>query len=86
MMTTFWSLYIIVLSLACVGLSIFLLIWTRKLNIRSPLTGRRAMNMTVSANSDNPMPRWWYLMFWMTIAFAFFYMAAYPPWGTTRGS
>ncbi len=85
MMTTFWSLYIIVLSLACVGLSIFLLIWTRKLNIPKSPDGTTGHEYDGIREFDNPMPRWWYLMFWMTIAFAFFYMAAYPALGNYKG-
>lgn len=29
---------------------------------------------------DNPMPRWWVWMFYATIAFAVWYVLAYPAW------
>lgn len=84
-MSTFWSLYIIVLSLACLGLSIFLLIWTPALKVNKESDGTTGHEYDGIKEFDNPMPRWWYLMFWMTIAFAVFYFAAYPALGSYQG-
>lgn len=34
---------------------------------------------------DNPLPRWWYYMFVMTIVFGLVYLALYPGLGTFKG-
>lgn len=34
---------------------------------------------------NNPMPRWWLMLFWLTIGFCFLYFALYPALGHLRG-
>lgn len=34
---------------------------------------------------NNPMPRWWLILFWLTIGFCFLYFALYPALGHFRG-
>ena len=34
---------------------------------------------------NNPMPRWWLWLFYLTIVFTFVYLALYPGLGTFRG-
>lgn len=34
---------------------------------------------------NNPMPRWWLIMFWLTIGFCFIYFALYPAMGRFSG-
>lgn len=35
---------------------------------------------------NNPLPRWWIWMFYLTIVFSFVYLAVYPGLGSFRGS
>ena len=35
---------------------------------------------------NNPLPRWWIWMFWITIVFALFYLWLYPGLGTYQGA
>src|SRR5450631_3860173 len=34
---------------------------------------------------NNPMPRWWLILFWLTIVFCFVYLALYPGMGRFGG-
>jgi cytochrome c oxidase cbb3-type subunit 3 len=34
---------------------------------------------------NNPLPRWWMYMFWITIVFAIVYLAMYPGFGNNQG-
>ncbi len=34
---------------------------------------------------NNPMPRWWLILFWLTIVFCFIYFALYPGMGSFGG-
>ncbi len=37
------------------------------------------------AEFNNPLPRWWLWLFWITIAFSFVYLALYPGLGSFKG-
>lgn len=45
-----------------------------------------AMNGTVSASLNNPMPRWWVWTFYFTILWAIGYTIAYPAWPLINGA
>ena len=34
---------------------------------------------------NNPLPRWWMWLFWLTLLFAVVYFSLYPGFGTTQG-
>lgn len=37
------------------------------------------------AEYNNPLPRWWLYLFWVTLIFAVVYLAMYPGFGNTQG-
>lgn len=84
-MTTFWSLYVTVLSLGTIFALTWLLLSTRK--------GQRAEQTDETVGHsfdgieeyDNPLPKWWFMLFVGTIIFALGYLALYPGLGNWKG-
>jgi cytochrome c oxidase cbb3-type subunit 3 len=83
----FWSWFIALVTV----LSIAGLLWL----IRWMSGGRRAPGEQVEtmghvwdedlAELNNPLPRWWLIMFYVTLAFGAVYLLLYPGLGTFRG-
>ncbi|HEX5361022.1 MAG TPA: cytochrome-c oxidase, cbb3-type subunit III [Fluviicoccus sp.] len=85
-MSAFWSLYIIVLSMAVVVGCAWLVTWTRKIELHhKEEDGTTGHEYDGIKEYDNPLPRWWLMTFWLTIVFALFYLAAYPGLGSYKG-
>jgi cytochrome c oxidase cbb3-type subunit 3 len=87
-MTGFWSGYIIlIVTINIVGCAA-LLVWTRKKKA-DDYSGKEAKVLGHTFDGiqelDNPLPRWWLLMFWLTIAFAIGYLVLYPGYGSFKG-
>jgi len=84
-MTTFWSWYISILSLGTIAALTWLLFATRK--------GQRFDNVEETTGHtydgieeyDNPLPRWWFMLFVATIIFALAYLVLYPGLGNYKG-
>ncbi len=84
-MTLFWSLYVTVLTLGTIATLTWILLSTRK--------GQRteATDQTVGhafdgiEEYDNPLPKWWFWLFVLTIIFALGYLALYPGLGNWKG-
>lgn len=83
-----WSLYIAILSIVNILAFLWLLWWTAK---KRP--GDRAESDTTGhvwdediTELNRPMPRWWLNLFYLTVAFAFAYLAYYPGLGSFAGS
>lgn len=84
-MSTFWSLWIIVLTaLTVVGIC-WLLFANRKSSGRAPDTTTGHVYDDNIEEYDNPLPAWWFYMFVITIVFAIGYLIAYPGLGTFKG-
>lgn len=85
-MSNFWSNYII----AIVALNIFgcawLLMWTRKMDLTNmPEDGTTGHEYDGIREYNNPLPRWWLMLFWITIAFSIIYLFLYPGLGKFQG-
>jgi cytochrome c oxidase cbb3-type subunit III len=86
-MSTFWSGWIIVLSgLNIIGCS-WLIRWTMKKR-----AGESAEGDTTGHTWDdtlqefnNPLPRWWLWLFYVTLIFAVVYLIQYPGMGNWKG-
>lgn len=86
MMSSFWSIWVIVITLG----SIFGCWWLLQSNSKgeagedgnAPTTGHVYDGIE---EYDNPLPRWWFIMFVVTIAFALIYLALYPGLGNFKG-
>jgi cytochrome c oxidase cbb3-type subunit 3 len=88
-MTTGWSLFVIILTIANILACLWLLRWTSK---------PRAANEKIGGGADtghvwdkdlreynNPLPKWWLWLFYITIAFGLLYLAFYPGLGNFAG-
>jgi cytochrome c oxidase cbb3-type subunit 3 len=84
-MTTFWSVWITVISLACWASVTGVLIFVLRMKPTLEEDGTTGHVYDGIREYDKPMPRWWLVVFWASIVFAIGYMAAYPSLGTWKG-
>lgn len=91
----FWSWYVIVLTIGAIGYCAWLLWRMSKTKVAGATDsggGNKAPELTGHvwdddlAEYNNPLPRWWMWMFWITIVFSIAYLALYPGLGTVRGA
>ncbi|HKX99805.1 MAG TPA: cytochrome-c oxidase, cbb3-type subunit III [Steroidobacteraceae bacterium] len=85
-MSTGWSWYVAVLTVANILACLWLLWWTRRKRDGKPegeTTGHVWDGDLVEGNK--PMPRWWINLFYITIVFAFAYLLWYPGLGAFAG-
>jgi len=88
-MTTGWSLFIIVLTIVNILACVWLLRWTMK---------PRSANEKIGGGADtghtwdgdlreynNPLPKWWLWLFYITVVFGIVYFVLYPGLGTWKG-
>jgi len=84
-MTTFWSLYVTVLTLGTLIALVWLLFSTRR-GQRSDTTEETVGHAFDGIEEyDNPLPRWWFMLFIATILFALGYLSLYPGLGNWTG-
>ncbi|WP_407310877.1 cytochrome-c oxidase, cbb3-type subunit III [Pseudomonas sp. nanlin1] len=84
-MSTFWSLYISVLTLGTLAALAWLLFSTRKGQPDEPGEEPLEHSFDGIQEYDNPLPRWWFLLFIATLLFALGYLALYPGLGNFKG-
>ncbi|WP_192870753.1 cytochrome-c oxidase, cbb3-type subunit III [Agaribacterium haliotis] len=87
-MSTFWSLWIIVLTLACLALVIWVLFANRKVAVRDDQDPENRTTGHVYdgiEEYDNPLPRWWFNMFIATLIFGAIWLLLYPGLGSWKG-
>lgn len=84
-MSSFWSAWIIVLTLAFLVGIIWLLRWNMHnyTDIKEGDLMDHDFDGIVELN--NPMPKWWTYLFWITIVWGFIYLALYPGLGNFKG-
>ncbi len=80
-MTTFWSLYISILSLGCWLFVVGALVFTLRMRVKLDADGTTGHDFDGVREYDKPMPRWWLVLFWATIVWAAVYAFAYPALG-----
>ena len=83
----FWSFYITIITLASI-LACAVLLWT--LSSKRLPAGQQAavMGHVWDGNLEeynNPLPRWWMWLFYITIAFGLAYLTLYPGLGSFKG-
>lgn len=88
-MSSFWSIWIIAIVLFNILGLVFLLQWTSK---RRGTDAAAAEGETTGhvwdddlSEYNNPLPKWWLYLFYITIVFAFGYLALYPGFGRFEG-
>ncbi|WP_172676758.1 cytochrome-c oxidase, cbb3-type subunit III [Marinagarivorans algicola] len=87
-MSTFWSLWVIVLTLTCIGLCTWILFANRKVAKRDdedPANQTTGHVYDGIEEYDNPLPKWWFQLFIGTIIFTAIYLVLYPGLGTFKG-
>lgn len=86
MLTSFWNWYVIVITIFTILASLWLLRWTKNAGNQDDgdgSTGHVWDEDLVELN--NPLPRWWLQLFYITIIFAFVYFALYGGLGNLGG-
>lgn len=89
MLTSFWHWYVIIITVVTILACFWLLQWTKGVSNRDEegegtgTTGHVWDEDLVELN--NPLPRWWLQLFYITIAFAFIYMVLFGGFGNIPG-
>jgi cytochrome c oxidase cbb3-type subunit 3 len=89
MLTSFWHWYVIIITIVTILGCFWLLQWTKGVSNRDEeqdeagTTGHVWDEDLVELN--NPLPRWWLQLFYITIAFAFIYMILFGGLGNISG-
>lgn len=87
-MSTFWSLWIIILTTT----NLVLLLWILLANRKVAVVGEETTEAKTTGHEydgieeyDNPLPRWWFYMFILTFVFGIGYLIIYPGYGAYEG-
>jgi len=89
MLTSFWHWYVIIITIGTILGCFWLLQWTKGVSNRDKeddgtgTTGHVWDEDLVELN--NPLPRWWLNLFYITIAFAFIYLILFGGLGNIGG-
>jgi len=88
-MTTGWSLFVIILTVLNIAACFWLLRWTSKPRTANEKIGGGADTGHVWDQDlreyNNPLPKWWLWLFYITIAFGVLYLALFPGLGNFAG-
>ncbi|WP_437880536.1 cytochrome-c oxidase, cbb3-type subunit III [Pseudomonas sp. LRF_L74] len=84
-MTAFWSGYITLLTLGSLVALLWLIFATRSGEASGPADKTLGHAFDGIEEYDNPLPKWWFLLFVGTIAFAGAYLLLYPGLGNFKG-
>jgi cytochrome c oxidase cbb3-type subunit 3 len=88
-MTTGWSLFVIILTVLNILACLWLLRWTSKPRTANEKIGGGADTGHVWDKDlreyNNPLPKWWLWVFYITVAFGLIYLALYPGLGNFGG-
>ncbi|SFC15547.1 cytochrome c oxidase cbb3-type subunit 3 [Marinospirillum celere] len=87
-MSGFWSAWITIITLGVIAFCWWLLYANRKTD-KAPSADGTVETTGHAADGieeyDNPLPRWWFIMFVITIVFGLVYLALYPGLGNFKG-
>ena len=91
--SSFWSFYVAILTIVSIFACGALLYAMGKMRVQSPKpsTGAKSGETTGHvwdedlAELNNPLPRWWMWLFYITIVFALVYLVLYPGLGMFPG-
>lgn len=86
-MSDFWSWYVAIISVGNIVACYWLIKWASKRRdneaVQGAVTGHKWDDDLEEYN--NPLPRWWLWMFYLTIVFGLVYLALYPGLGNYPG-
>ncbi|MDO6466686.1 cytochrome-c oxidase, cbb3-type subunit III [Neptunomonas phycophila] len=85
-MSFFWSAWVSVITLAVIFGCTWLLLQTRKSeSFKEETEETLGHEFDGIAEYDNPLPRWWFMLFLGTVIFGLVYLALYPGLGNFKG-
>jgi cytochrome c oxidase cbb3-type subunit 3 len=88
-MTTGWSLFVIVLTIVNILACVWLLRWTAKpKHAGEKIGGGSDTGHTWDGDLreyNNPLPKWWLWLFYLTVVFGLIYLAVFPGLGNFGG-
>lgn len=86
-MSSFWSIYISVITIGTILGCWWLVVYSMKTNPGEEL-GETEMSHKWDGDLveyNNPLPKWWLNLFYITMTFGFIYLALYPGLGNWKG-
>lgn len=84
-MSTFWSWYISLLTLGTIAALFWLIFATRKGEPDSSSEKTMGHAFDGIEEYDNPLPKWWFMLFLGTLFFGIAYLILYPGLGNWKG-
>ena len=84
-MSMFWTIWISVITLGLIIGCYFLLRWCLSNQTGVPEGESMGHEFDGIEELNNQLPRWWTIMFYMTIIWGFIYLALYPGLGSYEG-
>jgi cytochrome c oxidase cbb3-type subunit 3 len=84
-MTTFWSLWITIITLGSIFGVAAILIWCSKDKMGVEEGEDMGHEYDGIREINNPLPKWWSYMFWGTITFGLLYLSLFPGLGNFKG-
>ncbi|WP_087023725.1 cytochrome-c oxidase, cbb3-type subunit III [Thaumasiovibrio subtropicus] len=84
-MTTFWSIWISVITLGSLAGIAALLYWCTKDKMGVEEGEDMGHEYDGIREINNPLPKWWSYMFWGTLVFAVVYLLLFPGLGNWKG-
>ena len=84
-MSTFWSWYVSLLTIGTLLALLWLVFATRKGEKKGTTEQTMGHAFDGIEEYDNPLPKWWFMLFVGTILFAVVYLALYPGLGNWKG-
>ena len=84
-MSTFWSWYVTALTIGTLLALLWLVFATRKGEKKGETEQTMGHSFDGIEEYDNPLPKWWFMLFVGTIIFAVVYLVLYPGWGNWKG-
>ena len=86
-MSTFWSWYITLLTVGTLIALFWLIFATRKGEVhKSPTEQTMGHAFDGIEEYDNPLPKWWFMLFLGTLIFSSGYLVLYPGLGNNKGT
>jgi len=82
----FWSFYVAVLTLASIAFCAYILVRMSKRRVATDPDKTPHVWDEDLEEYNNPLPRWWVWLFWITIVFGIGYLWVYPGLGTWGGA
>jgi cytochrome c oxidase cbb3-type subunit 3 len=85
-MSSFWSGWIILITLGNIYACYWLVRWTTKKRPGEAASGDVTGHLWDGLEEyNNPLPRWWLWLFYITIVFSLVYLVLFPGLGTFKG-